>query len=105
MDLLFLIHVVAAVVGLGPAFIFPLFIKLSKTREQLVLINGMLEKAEKSIKIGSIMLLLTGLILGFLNPQLFTRNMVYCLDFVISCCPNFCHWSRSKKYEKSSNTS
>ena len=66
-----LIHVISAVVGMGPAFLFPMIIKFAKTKEQLVFINRLLEKAEKGIKIGSIVLLVTGFIMGFLNTNLF----------------------------------
>lgn len=66
-----LLHVVAAVAGLGPTFIFPLLLYSAKSKEQLVWVNDLLAKAEKAIKIASIGLLITGLILGILHPYLF----------------------------------
>jgi hypothetical protein len=65
------VHVVCAVVGMGPAFVFPLIMKFAKTKEQLVFVNGLLEKAEKGIKLSSILLLISGFIMGFLNTSLF----------------------------------
>lgn len=69
-----LLHVLAAVIGMGPAFTFPIISKMAKTKEQLVLMNTLMEKIEKPVKIGSITLLLTGLLMGGLNTHLFTQG-------------------------------
>ncbi|KUP09105.1 hypothetical protein Q73_00990 [Bacillus coahuilensis m2-6] len=68
-----LIHVIAAVVGLGASFAMPTVINHAKNAQQAkfsLYLNG---KIEKFAKIGSITLLLTGLGLGALNPSLFTE--------------------------------
>lgn len=66
-----LIHIIAAVVGLGASFAMPLVLKGAKTAEQAKYSLDLNMKIEKFAKIGSITLLVTGLILGFLNPVLF----------------------------------
>jgi hypothetical protein len=68
-----LVHVLAAVIGMGPSFIFPIIQSFGTTKGSLQLINKILEKAEKVVTIGSIVLLLTGLAMGALNPNLFTE--------------------------------
>ena len=83
-----LIHVISAVVGMGPAFLFPMFIKFAKTKEQLVFINRLLEKTEKGIKISSFVLLGTGFIMGFLNTNLF-QEIWYIASIVLYLAAQF----------------
>lgn len=71
---LVLIHVLAAVIGMGPSFIFPIIQSFGTTRESLQLINRVTEKVEKVVTIGSIVLLVTGLTMGAFNPSLFTQG-------------------------------
>ncbi|MEH7392314.1 DUF2269 family protein [Bacillus sp. JJ1474] len=73
-EALVLIHVIAAVVGLGPAFIFSIISRFPKTKEQLLWTNDLLSKLEKPVKIGSITLFITGLVMGVLNTHLFTAG-------------------------------
>lgn len=68
-----LVHVIAAVVGLGSAFGLPFVLNGAKTADQARFSLGLNHKIEKLVKIGSITLLLTGLILGALNTTLFTE--------------------------------
>lgn len=68
-----LVHVIAAVVGLGAAFALPPVLKGVKTPDQARFALALNHKIEKGVKIGSITLLLTGLILGALHPSLFTQ--------------------------------
>ncbi|MFD2445094.1 DUF2269 family protein [Bacillus sp. CGMCC 1.16607] len=68
-----LVHVIAAVVGLGSSFAMPTVLKGAKTAEQARYSIGLNKKIETTVKIGSIALLLTGLILGVLNTELFTK--------------------------------
>lgn len=77
-----LIHVVAAVTGLGASFAMPIVLKHAKTTEQARYSLSLNQKIEKVVKIGSIALLLTGLILGALNTALFTKGW-YILSIVI----------------------
>lgn len=68
-----LIHVLAAVIGMGPSFVFPIISSFGTTKQSLQLINHIIEKSEKVVTIGSIVLLLTGLTMGALNPDLFSQ--------------------------------
>jgi hypothetical protein len=68
-----LIHVLSAVIGMGPSFVFPIIQSFGTTKQSLQLINHIIEKAEKVVMIGSIVLLVTGLTMGALNPNLFSQ--------------------------------
>ncbi|MDR7074446.1 DUF2269 family protein [Fictibacillus barbaricus] len=69
--ILVLIHVIAAIIGLGASFAMPVVTKFAKTKNQARFALDLNAKIETLPKIGSISLLLTGLILGFLNTGLF----------------------------------
>jgi len=81
-SILVTIHVIAAVCGLGAAFASPIISKSPKTVSQAKLCIHINEKVEKLAKYGSITLLVTGLILGALNPSLFTQ-VWYIVSIVI----------------------
>jgi len=72
--LVLLIHIIAAVAGLGASFAMPLVIKYPKTVEQAKFSLLLNKHIEKPVKYGSICLLLTGLVLGFLNLDLFKHG-------------------------------
>ncbi|WP_260471962.1 DUF2269 domain-containing protein [Bacillus sp. HMF5848] len=72
--LLVLIHVIAAVAGLGASFAMPIIANYPKTVSQIKFAMEINKNVEKTVKIGSISLLLTGLILGLINPALFTQG-------------------------------
>lgn len=65
------VHLIAAVMGLGAAFGFPIVARSAKTVEQAKFVLRMLHKLENLPKVGSILLLITGIILGILEPSLF----------------------------------
>jgi uncharacterized membrane protein len=68
------LHLIAAIMGLGAAFAFPVIAKSAKTVKQAQFMLSLLKKLEIFPKIGGITLLLTGLIMGFLNTSLFTSG-------------------------------
>lgn len=68
---LFFIHVVAAVMGLGAVFGFPMIAKSAKTVSQAKHVLHILKSSEILPKVGSITLLVTGLLMGLLEPSLF----------------------------------
>ncbi|KIL41939.1 hypothetical protein SD70_03430 [Gordoniibacillus kamchatkensis] len=70
-SLLVFIHIVAAVMGLGAAFGFPIVVKCAKTASQAKYTLKLLKNLELLPKIGSITLLVTGIVLGIMNPSLF----------------------------------
>jgi|GEM_PF-364674 len=77
-----LIHILAAVVGLGSTFALPVIMKRPKTVSQAKFAFELSGGIEKFAKIGSITLLVTGLILGALNPSLF-KEIWYITSIVI----------------------
>ncbi|MFY4775747.1 DUF2269 family protein [Metabacillus sp. RGM 3146] len=70
---LVLIHVIAAVCGLRATFAIPILMNRPKTASQAQFAFHVNEGIEKLAKIGSLTLLITGLLLGALNPFLFTK--------------------------------
>lgn len=68
---LLVIHIIAAVCGLGATFALPFVMKLPKTVSQAKFAFEINEKVEVLAKIGSLTLLGTGLLMGFLNLSLF----------------------------------
>ncbi|MDP4164135.1 MAG: DUF2269 domain-containing protein, partial [Bacillota bacterium] len=68
-----LLHVIAAVSGLGATFALPILMSRPKTTSQARFAFIVNAGIEKMAKIGSISLLITGLILGALNTELFTH--------------------------------
>ena len=73
-SLLVFIHIVAAVMGLGAAFGFPIVAKSAKTVSQAKHTLELLKKLELLPKIGSLTLLVTGIVLGIITPSLFTTG-------------------------------
>jgi hypothetical protein len=69
-----MIHVIAAVAGLGASFAMPVVMKLPKTVEQAKFSLNLNKHIEKFAKYGSISLLFTGIILGLLNFSLFKQG-------------------------------
>ncbi|WP_240675799.1 DUF2269 family protein [Ammoniphilus sp. CFH 90114] len=68
------IHIIAAVCGLGAVFANPSIMKRGTTVNKAKQALETAKDVEKFAKIGSIALLLTGLLLGLLNPSLFTEG-------------------------------
>ncbi|MCA1055994.1 DUF2269 domain-containing protein [Rossellomorea aquimaris] len=66
-----MIHVVAAVAGLGASFAMPVIMKTPETAQQARFSLDLGKKIETFAKVGSIVLLITGLVMGFMNPYLF----------------------------------
>ena len=62
-EILVLLHVLAAIVGIGPAFILPILGKSAKTGSQLRFVFGVIQKINKFPKTGGITLIVTGLLL------------------------------------------
>jgi uncharacterized membrane protein len=71
--LLLLIHLIAAVVGLGASFALPVLMSRPKTVSQAKFAHSTAKGIENFAKIGSITLLVTGIVMGILNTYLFTQ--------------------------------
>lgn len=67
------VHIIAAVAGLGATFAMPVLMSRPKTVTQAKFAHNINGAIEKVAKIGSLSLLGTGLILGALEPSLFTE--------------------------------
>ena len=79
---LLLIHLVAAVVGLGATFGMPVLMSNVKTVSQAQFAHKVSKGIEKFAKVGSITLLLTGIIMAIINPYLF-KEVWYIASLVI----------------------
>jgi uncharacterized membrane protein len=69
--LLVLIHVLSAIVGLGPGFIMIYVVTRAKTMTELKHAYLIRNRLHVFVMIGGSMLLLTGLTMGTMNPYLF----------------------------------
>ncbi|MGO4888816.1 DUF2269 family protein [Anaerobacillus sp. MEB173] len=67
------VHIIAAVCGLGATFALPIIMNSPRTVTQAKFALSVSLGIEKLAKVGSITLLITGLILGILSPHLFTE--------------------------------
>ncbi|WP_233522747.1 DUF2269 family protein [Peribacillus glennii] len=68
-----LLHMIAAVCGLGATFALPILMNMPKTVPEAQFAFTVNAGIEKLAKIGSITLLATGLILRAIEPSLFTQ--------------------------------
>lgn len=81
-SILLVVHIVAAVVGLGATFGMPVLMGNVKTVPQAQFALKVSAGIEKFAKIGSITLLITGIIMGIINPDLF-KEIWYIASLVI----------------------
>jgi uncharacterized membrane protein len=70
---LVVLHVLSSIIGLGASFAMPVVTKFAKTASQAKYALELNAKIEILPKIGSLTLLITGLLLGFLETSLFTE--------------------------------
>lgn len=61
--ILVVLHVIAAIVGIGPAFVLPLLGNSAKTGSQLRFVFGIIQKINRFPKTGGITLIVTGVLL------------------------------------------
>ncbi|OZM58027.1 hypothetical protein CIB95_00135 [Lottiidibacillus patelloidae] len=80
--IILIIHLVSAVIGLGVSFGMPIVLRLVKTTTQAKFAHEVNVGLEKYAKIGSITLLVTGLVMGALHPYLF-KEIWYIASIVI----------------------
>lgn len=72
-SLLVLVHVLSAIIGIGATFLFPVLTSSAKNLTQLKYTLTLMKKAEYYPKVGGIFLILSGLIMGYMNPTYFTK--------------------------------
>ncbi|MNH82323.1 hypothetical protein D3C87_438290 [compost metagenome] len=72
-SILVLIHVLAAIIGIGPAFVLPVISHSARTSSQLRFVYHLNDKINKFPKVGGITLLVTGFLLMILDHTGFTK--------------------------------
>lgn len=72
--ILLLFHILGAICGLGATFASPFVMNSARNVKSAFTAQMINAKIEKTAKIGSITLLVTGLIMGFIHPYLFTTG-------------------------------
>lgn len=72
-SLLVLIHVLAAIVGIGPAFVLPVISSSARSNSQLKFVFGLNRALGKYPKAGGIILLITGVLLMIADQTGFSK--------------------------------
>lgn len=72
-DVLVVIHVFSAIVGLGPGFVMIYIVTKAETMTELRHVYKIRNKIHIFVMIGGTLLLLTGLVMGMLRPYLFDQ--------------------------------
>jgi uncharacterized membrane protein len=65
------LHIFSAIIGMGPGFILTTVVKSGKTMTELRHSYAIRHKLHIFVMVGGTLLLVTGLIMGFMNPYLF----------------------------------
>ncbi|MFA1821903.1 DUF2269 family protein [Virgibacillus oceani] len=73
-ELLVLIHIFSAILGLGPGFFMIYIVKKARTMTELRHAYFIRYRLHIFVMIGGTLLLITGLWMGFLNTSLFTQG-------------------------------
>ncbi|MGM8365441.1 DUF2269 family protein [Virgibacillus sp. W0181] len=71
---LVLVHVISAIIGVGPGFILTFVVKKANTMTELRHAYYIRHRLHRFVMIGGILLLVTGLWMGFLHPYLFEKG-------------------------------
>jgi uncharacterized membrane protein len=69
--ILVILHIFSAIIGMGPGFILTTVVKSGKTMTELRHSYAIRHKLHIYVMVGGIMLLVTGLLMGAINPSLF----------------------------------
>jgi uncharacterized membrane protein len=65
------LHIFSAIIGMGPGFILTTVVKSGKTMTELRHSYAVRHKLHIFVMVGGTLVLITGLIMGFMNPSLF----------------------------------
>jgi uncharacterized membrane protein len=65
------LHIFSAIMGMGPGFILTTVVKSGKTMTELRHSYAVRHKLHIFVMVGGTLVLITGLIMGFMNPSLF----------------------------------
>lgn len=80
--ILVFIHIFSAIMGMGPGFILTTVVKSGNTMTELRHSYALRHKLHIFVMIGGTLLLITGLLMGFLNPSLFRKGW-YVISLVL----------------------
>jgi uncharacterized membrane protein len=70
-QIIVVLHIFSAIMGMGPGFILTTVVKSGKTMTELRHSYAIRHKLHIFVMVGGTLLLITGLIMGFMNPSLF----------------------------------
>lgn len=73
-SILVVIHIFSAIVGIGPGFILTTIVKSARTMEEIRHAFMLKTKVHVFVMIGGILVLVTGLAMGFIRPYLFNQG-------------------------------
>lgn len=76
------IHILSAIIGLGPGFVLTYIVMKAENMTELRHGYKMRKQIHIFVMVGGTLLLLTGILLGILNPILFTQGW-YLLSFIL----------------------
>ncbi|SFL56471.1 Predicted integral membrane protein [Gracilibacillus orientalis] len=71
---LVIIHIFSAIVGIGPGFVLTTIVKSAKSLPEIRHAFALKAKVHIYVMIGGILVLLTGLLMGAINPILFQQG-------------------------------
>ncbi len=72
-QLILIIHILSAIVGLGPGFVLTYIAMHAQTLEELRHAYYIRNRVHLFVRAGGVLLLVTGLLMGALNPVLFSE--------------------------------
>ncbi|WHY01451.1 DUF2269 family protein [Neobacillus sp. DY30] len=70
-QIIVVLHIFSAIIGMGPGFILTTVVKSGNTMTELRHSYAIRHKLHIFVMVGGTLLLITGLIMGFMNPSLF----------------------------------
>lgn len=73
-DILVFVHIFSAIVGMGPGFFMVLPVKRAQTMTELLYGYVIRDRLHRFVMIGGTLLLVTGLLMGFLKAYLFSQG-------------------------------
>lgn len=87
-NLLIVVHILSAIVGVGPVLFINFILRKTKNNEELMYAHRLVEKLNRNANVGFGLLLLTGLLMGWINPFYFqmTWYVVSLSLFLLSAC-------------------
>lgn len=68
---LLVVHILSAILGVGPVFLFNMILSKAHTAEQLRYAHRIVNRLNRNANMSFVLILLTGLAMGWLNPWLF----------------------------------